>query len=302
MRYRMRRDQGLSGRRGARPDRLRRACTLCRAVRGWVVGVGGAVVAPIMTMIRPRELERTPDQLAASVYVSRWTSGQESPTLRRYGRSLARLPTMRHRVVIETPAEREIEFGSFFEERPWEQRHPVALANMAEDPDRVATVLFDSGTTGEPKGALQTRNTCYSSASAMIEASAIMRQDVHLTTHSLTHAVRRGFSQESLLAGACMVLLNPWSGERGLSVLAGSGTTHLLLPQRRGHGGIAVQLPSDDVGSGRWGLVVARAARRGRPVDPGGAQPRPGEPGSARGKSGGVLSRPAAIVRRRSCR
>jgi hypothetical protein len=162
-------------------------------------------------------------------------------------------------------------------------------------------VLFTSGTTGAPKGALHTQNTCYSSASGMIKASEFMRQDVCFTPHSLTPAVGQAFSQESLLAGACVVLLDSWSGERGLAVLADSGTTHLLVLQRRGHGATAVQLPSDDVGPGRCGPVLARAARRGRHVDPGGAQPSPGEPGPARGNSGG-LSGPDAIVRRRSCR
>jgi hypothetical protein len=239
MRHRMRRDQGLPGRRGARPDRLRRACASCRADRGCVVRVGGAVVAPIV---------------------------------------------------------------SFFEQAPWEQCHPVALDNMQEDPDRVAMVLFTSGTTGKPKGTLHAQNTCYSSASDMIEASELTRQDVCFTPHSLTHAVGRAFSQESLLAGACMVLLDSWSGERGFAALADSGTTHLLVLQRRGHGATAVQLPSDDVGPGRCGPFVARAARRGRHVDPGDAQPRPGEPGPVRGNSGGVLSGPDAITRRRSCR
>jgi AMP-binding enzyme len=163
-------------------------------------------------------------------------------------------------------------------------------------------VLFTSGTTGEPNGALHTQNTCFSSASGVIEALEFTRQDVCFTPHSLMHAVGQAFSWESLVAGACMVLLDSWAGERGLAVLADSGTTHLSVLQRRGHGATAVQLPSDDVGPGRCGPVVERAARRGRHVDPGGAQPRPGEPGPARGNSEVVLSGPAAIVRRRSCR
>ena len=45
-----------------------------------------------------------------------------------------RLPELRHRVVMGRPADGEIEFRSFFEETPWERRHPVALDDAREDP------------------------------------------------------------------------------------------------------------------------------------------------------------------------
>ncbi|WP_433291225.1 AMP-binding protein [Pseudonocardia sp. CA-142604] len=184
----------------------------------------GAVVAPIMTTIGARELERMLDRLDASVCVTvdEWAGFAYAAALREIA---ARLPRLQHRVVIGSPAEGEIEFESFFEATAWEQRHPVALDDMTEDPDRVAMVLFTSGTTGEPKAALHTQNTWYSTTSGLSEALEVTHQDVIFTPHSLMHAMGQIYSQMSLLVGACRVLLDSWSGERGLAVLADSATT-----------------------------------------------------------------------------
>ncbi|GAA3082922.1 cyclohexanecarboxylate-CoA ligase [Pseudonocardia yunnanensis] len=186
-----------------------------------------AVVAPIMTAIRPRELERMLRRLGASVCVTvdEWHSFPHAAALREIA---ARLPELRHRVVIGSTVDGEIEFSSFFEETPWEERHPVALDDAREDPDRVFMVLFTSGTSGEPKGALHTKNTWYSCTSGMVEPLGITSTDVIFTPHSLMHAAGQFFSKMSLLTGASIVLLDDWSGERGLKVLADSGTTQFM--------------------------------------------------------------------------
>ncbi|GAA3041405.1 cyclohexanecarboxylate-CoA ligase [Pseudonocardia yunnanensis] len=183
-----------------------------------------AVVAPIMTTIRPRELERMLRLLGASVYVTvdEWAGFGHSAALAEIA---PRLPELRHRVVIGAPACGEIDFRSFFEETPWEQRHPVVLDDAQEDPDRVALVLFTSGTTGEPKGALHTQNTMYASAISVGEVHNFGADDVRFTPHALMHIVAQTNALGVLSAGASMVLLDTWSGERGLQVLADSGTT-----------------------------------------------------------------------------
>src|ERR1700754_3550495 len=128
-----------------------------------------AGVAPIMTTIRPRELKRMLRLPAASICVTvdEWAGFGHSAALAEIAPGL---PELRHRVVIGEPEDGEIDFRPFFEETPWEQRHPVTLDDAREDPDRVAVVFFTSGTTGEPKGALHTQNTVYASASGIIEA------------------------------------------------------------------------------------------------------------------------------------
>jgi cyclohexanecarboxylate-CoA ligase len=184
----------------------------------------GAVVAPVMTTIRPRELERMLHRLGARVCVTvdEWAGFAHAAALAEIA---PRLPELRHRVVLGKPADDQIEFRSFFEETPWEQRHPVALDDAQEDPDRVATVLFTSGTTGEPKGALHTENTMYAAAAGVVEAHIVGPDDVRFTPHALMHVLGEISARAALVAGASMVLLDAWSGERGLQVLADSGTT-----------------------------------------------------------------------------
>lgn len=183
-----------------------------------------AVLAPIMTTIRPRELERVLSRLGASVCVTadEWAGFGHAAALREIA---PRLSGLRHRVVMGEPGDGEIDFRSFFEETPWEQRHPVALDDAREDPDRVALVLFTSGTSGEPKAALHTQNTMLASAISGGEARDFGRHDVRFTPHALMHIVGQDCARAALVAGASMVLLDEWSGERGLQVLADSGTT-----------------------------------------------------------------------------
>jgi cyclohexanecarboxylate-CoA ligase len=62
------------------------------------------------------------------------------------------LPELRHRVMIGESNHGEIDFRSAFEQTPREERHPVALGDAVEEPDRVAMVLLTSSISGEAKG------------------------------------------------------------------------------------------------------------------------------------------------------
>jgi cyclohexanecarboxylate-CoA ligase len=81
---------------------------------------------------------------------------------------------------------------------------------------------------GEPKGALHTQNTMYASASSVGEVHDFGRDDVRFTPHALMHIVGQDIARAALVAGASTVQLDAWSGERGLQVLADSGTTGLV--------------------------------------------------------------------------
>ncbi|WP_433293471.1 AMP-binding protein [Pseudonocardia sp. CA-142604] len=187
----------------------------------------GAVVAPILPTLRPRELERTLIRVGATVCltVDRWAGFDHAAALREMA---PRLQQLHHRVVLGRPTGDEIEFASFFEDTPWERRHPVALDDAVEDPDRVAVILFTTGTSGDPKGALHTENTVYASVADISEMERVTRGDVFFSPHSLLHVTGRLLSGLSLVNGACMVLLDSWSGERGLAVLAEAGVTQVL--------------------------------------------------------------------------
>ncbi|MGW5366382.1 AMP-binding protein [Actinopolymorpha pittospori] len=179
-----------------------------------------AVIAPVMTTIRRRELERLLSRVGASVFVTvdRW-DGFDHADL---ARSVVPGPPGACKLVVlgQIESDLEIDFGEFFEATPWEQRHPVALDDAVEDPDVVFIVLFTSGTSGEPKGVLGTQNTWYAGCLGVIEAESINETDASFTPNSTMYSLGLGFSLcIPLITGARAVLLDSWSGAAGLAVL-----------------------------------------------------------------------------------
>jgi cyclohexanecarboxylate-CoA ligase len=63
-----------------------------------------------------------------------------------------RLPFLRHSVVIGDGTG-DVDFAEHFEGRPWPA---LPLEEADDDPDRIAVVMFTSGTSGSPKAALHT--------------------------------------------------------------------------------------------------------------------------------------------------
>jgi cyclohexanecarboxylate-CoA ligase len=187
----------------------------------------GAVRAPCMTTFGPRELERMLRRVDArvAITVDRWAGFDHAQSLRDMAPRLSRL---KHRVVLGHHGDGDHNFASLFEQTPWEQRHPVALDDATEDPDAIALVLFTSGTTGEPKAALHTHNTAFAAAVGVCEAMGITASDALFTPHALMHAAAHVVANTALRSGACTVLLDSWSGLRGLEVMADSATTSVL--------------------------------------------------------------------------
>lgn len=187
----------------------------------------GAIVAPAMTTIRPRELERTLRRVGAHVCITvdRWAEFDHADALRDIA---SRLPNLRHRVVIGPAGDGDIEFASMFEETAWEQRHSVALDDVRDDPDAVSMVIFTSGTTGEPKAALHTHNTVYSSFAGLCEALEFDRSDVVFCPHALMHLAGHLLAHTALTTGASTVLLDSRSGARGLQVMVESRTSRMM--------------------------------------------------------------------------
>ncbi|MCH6170024.1 AMP-binding protein [Pseudonocardia alaniniphila] len=186
----------------------------------------GAVLTLIPPNIRSRELERVLAGTDASLCVTadEWTGFDHAAAVREMA---PRLPQLRTRVVLGRPAGGdEIGFTSFFEDTPWERRHPVALEDAQEDPDRVAVVCFTSGTSGEPKGILHTWNTLHATVAQLVEIDGGGPGEALFTPITIVHLFGVVYSVLTpLLTGACSVLLDAWSGETGLAVLAESGAT-----------------------------------------------------------------------------
>ncbi|MEU6324926.1 AMP-binding protein [Streptomyces sp. NPDC047009] len=189
----------------------------------------GAVVAPVMPSIGPRELERILVRLEADVCVTADEYGGV-----RYADAVAdmapRLPRLRHRVVIArgNAPKGTVDFGRHFEETPRERQPGTFPGALTEDPDRVAVVLFTSGTSGEPKGVLHTFNTLYAGASAIAHAEGLGTRDRFFTTQALTHIFGLMYNiMIPLLVGGASVLSDVWDPKGALDIVTESETTVL---------------------------------------------------------------------------
>jgi cyclohexanecarboxylate-CoA ligase len=130
----------------------------------WVVihlGVSriGAISNPLIPIYREREVG-----FMVGLAGSRLVIVPSSFRAFSYPTMVARLrkdwPTVENVMVIDRQGEEGDLSYEEFVATPWEGRHPAdALAARRPDPNDVTLLIFTSGTTGEPKGAMHTHNT-----------------------------------------------------------------------------------------------------------------------------------------------
>jgi cyclohexanecarboxylate-CoA ligase len=144
----------------------------------------GAVIAPLLPAMGDRELGHVLRTSGAKVcIVASEYAGTD------FGKRLLDVApgTLAHRVVVgDAGATGAIDFGEFFTDTPWEERHPVT-GLPRPDPDDVALLVFTSGTTGQPKAVAHTFNTLFAASRAFSDIYGLSAQDVVLIPHFLTH-------------------------------------------------------------------------------------------------------------------
>jgi cyclohexanecarboxylate-CoA ligase len=186
----------------------------------------GAVAAPIMTTIRARELELMLSRLEPLAHVTTqvWDGYGHSAALA----SIAdNLPSLEHRIIVGgrvTPGEIDLE-------RCIEQAGASKLGTdySAEDPDRVSTALFTSGTTGGPKAALHSFNTFYAGNRARAVRGGLSSADVFYTPHALGHTLGQNISNMlSLYLGAQALITDTWEPETVARLLTEHGVTYVI--------------------------------------------------------------------------
>jgi cyclohexanecarboxylate-CoA ligase len=240
----------------------------------------GAVAAPVLTTIRARELELMMARLEPVAYVT-------TPAWDGYGHAAAlaaiadRLPSVKHRIIAGGPAGAgEIDLAEAMEQA---DEGAAGTGLPAEDPDRVALVLFTSGTTGAPKAVLHSFNTLYAGYAAYAARAGLSAADVLYTPHSVGHVAGQIVANMlPLYLGAQALITDTWEPqtaarlleERGVTCVAGAPvfieaitaaarSAGRELPRLRQVIGTATDIPASLPGTVRVGLGVTLASAWG---------------------------------------
>ena len=168
----------------------------------------GAVCEPLMPIFRERELSFMLGSSRARVlFVPDTFRGRD------YAQMAAGLPSVEHLVVLPDEYERLVAAGS---PRP----------SSAGDPHRLAQLLFTSGTSGEPKGALHRYDVLTRAADHHIEHFGLGAGDVVYVPSPLAH--QTGFLYGMWIAirlGVPQVIQEVWDAEIGLDAMRRFGVT-----------------------------------------------------------------------------
>ncbi len=154
----------------------------------------GARISPLMPSFRRRELElaaRT-TEMRVFITVAEHDGNRPADTMLELA---AQVPSLEHIVVLGAgrPAG-TLSFDSDFLGAA--QGDPASLAGLELPPDEPFLILFTSGTTGDPKGALHSQNTLYAGIRGYQETLGLDASLVKASPHTNMHYV--GFVQNLL--------------------------------------------------------------------------------------------------------
>jgi cyclohexanecarboxylate-CoA ligase len=180
----------------------------------------GAVSNPLMPIFRHRELDYMLRHGEARVLIApaRYRGFDHRELAHRLGREL---PGLAH--VLITDHVGEDAFESALAAAPGD----AFLSGARLAPDDVMQLLFTSGTTGEPKGALHTSNTLLSAVLPYAERMRIGASDVIYMPSPLGHQL--GFCYGmlmSLVLGIPLLLSDVWKPSRALELMREHGATY----------------------------------------------------------------------------
>jgi long-chain acyl-CoA synthetase len=151
----------------------------------------GVISLPIYSTLPTNQVQAILlDSGAASVFVS------NAVQLKKIQEVRAQLPELKHVVLIEGEGEAENILGfqelerrgrEYFESRPGEYESTWPAA-MAED---TATIIYTSGTSGEPKGVMLSHRNIISNVEAFISSIKLSQEDSFLSFLPLAHVYER---------------------------------------------------------------------------------------------------------------
>ena len=194
----------------------------------------GAVSVPLNPMFTPREIEYVVNNSGARVFVTSTRDAGRVLTLR------DRLPSLRQILVVGDESPGAVQYARV-------AAAPPLSSFPAVSGDAVAMILYTSGTTGNPKGAMLTHAGLLDNARAVVEAVGFRESDRSLCVLPLFHLFAIAFDfLQMMTAGASTVIVERFDAEVTLraierhrvSVMVGVPTMFIYLlqhPARRNH-------------------------------------------------------------------
>ncbi len=181
----------------------------------------GAALNPLMPIFREHELEFMLGFAEAKVFVVPKTFAKFD--FEGMANSLkAKLPKLDHVIVMGGEGD-----DAFEKVLLGHEDRLMPDPALRAGPDDLAFLMYTSGTTGSPKGAMHTINTVMTCTNNILERAGLTRDDVIHVASPVGHML--GFAASVMLAlrlGATMTMQDVWEGKRGVELMANEGVTY----------------------------------------------------------------------------
>jgi len=175
----------------------------------WVIAYhaalrAGAVVNPINVMLTAEEVAFVLNDCGAAAI---FTSGDKAEVIAGLTRSV---PTLRRVISFDGEAGGVTGFGDLLE-------HPATAPEVPRpDPAGLSTIGYTSGTTGHPKGAMQSHRAVFLNSAALFAVQTRTDRDVLLTALPLPHVYGNIVMNGTFMAGATLVLMERFDPAQAL--------------------------------------------------------------------------------------
>lgn len=186
----------------------------------WIVAYhgalkAGAVVNPLNVMLTGEEVAFVLEDAGSSVLMA---SAERLATV---GGHLDNVASLRLRVCFdEATSDRVVPFSELIE-----GEHEPDFVPYAVDPDSLACIAYTSGTTGHPKGAMQSHRSLVLNCAYTATMHARTEQDVMVTALPAPHVYGNVAINSTFLAGGTVVLMTRFDPAESLALIARHGAT-----------------------------------------------------------------------------
>ncbi len=176
----------------------------------WVVAYhaalrAGAVVNPINVMLTPEEVAFVLNDCGAATI---FTAGEKAEVILSLTRSV---PTLRRVVSFDDAGGGATAFGDLLSSSGEAPEIP------RPSPTDLSTIGYTSGTTGHPKGAMQSHRAVFLNTAAMFAMQTRTDRDVMLNALPLPHVYGNVVMNGTLMAGATLVLMERFDAAAALA-------------------------------------------------------------------------------------